>query len=160
MNADDYIEDLALAPHPEGGFYRETYRSDETVAANVLPERFTGDRNSATAIYYLLKQGQYSTFHRIKSDEIWHFYAGSELLIHVIDASGGYARLRLCPAIPQAVVPAGCWFAAELTEKGDFTLAGCTVSPGFDFEDFDLADANTLCQLCPDKEELIKQLTS
>jgi predicted cupin superfamily sugar epimerase len=178
MNVDDIIRDLALAPHPEGGFYRETYRSEETVCEDALPERFTGDRALSTAIYYLLKQGQHSAFHRIRSDEIWHFYAGSDLLIHVINEDGGYTRMRLCGTMPQAIVPAGSWFGAEpdarpsgfvndyaatqtvAPTEDSFSLVGCTVAPGFDFEDFQLANTEDLCALCPDKTELIKKLTS
>lgn len=131
------ITGLQLVRHPEGGWFRETYRSSETLAAQALPERFTGIRAFSTAIYFLLEAGDISALHRIKSDEMWHFYADSALLIHCIVPDGGYQALRLGADLAagerfQAVVPAGCWFGAELAEEG-FALVGCTVSPGFDF---------------------------
>ena len=82
-----YIDHLKLQPHPEGGYFKETYRADETIPAASLPKRFNADRNFSTAIYYLLQQGDFSAFHRIKSDECWHFYAGDTLQIHVIENS-------------------------------------------------------------------------
>src|SRR4051812_10000782 len=88
MDAKFYVDHLGMQPHPEGGFYKEVYRSAEGIPANALPSRFDGDRAFSTAIYYLLQQGDFSAFHRIKSDECWHFYAGGTLLIHIIEADG------------------------------------------------------------------------
>jgi predicted cupin superfamily sugar epimerase len=90
-----YIENLQMRPHPEGGYFKETYRSEEIISKDGLPARFAGDRNISTAIYYLLEQGDFSAFHRIKSDECWHFYAGETLLIHMIDNAGNYSCIKL-----------------------------------------------------------------
>lgn len=161
--AQELITRLELVPHPEGGWFRETYRSRETLPAQALPERFTGSRAFSTAIYFLLESGDMSALHRIKSDEVWHFYAGSALLIHCIFPDGGYQALRLGADLAagelfQAVVPAGCWFGAELAEEG-FALVGCTVSPGFDFADFEMADVEQLCGRYPQHTELIMRMT-
>jgi len=161
--AQDFIRGLELVRHPEGGWFRETYRSSETVPAETLPERFTGSRAFSTAIYFLLEAGDKSALHRIKSDEVWHFYAGSGLLVHCIFPDGSYQALRLGPNPAagerfQAVVPVGCWFGAELAEEG-FALVGCTVSPGFDFSDFELAEAEQLCNRYPQHTELITRMT-
>lgn len=161
--AHELITDLQLVRHPEGGWFRETYRSGEIVPAQALPERFTGSRAFSTAIYFLLQTDDISALHRIKSDEMWHFYAGSALLIHCIFPDGGYRALRLGanPAAGeqfQAVVPGGCWFGAEPVGEG-FALVGCTVSPGFDFSDFEMAETEQLCTRYPQHRELIKRMT-
>ena len=161
--AQELISNLGLVKHPEGGWFRETYRSAETVPAQAVPERFDGSRVFSTAIYFLLEEGDISALHRIKSDEMWHFYAGSPLLIHVIFPDGRYQALRLGPDQAageryQAVVPAACWFGAELTGK-QFALAGCTVSPGFDFADFEMADRQQLTDCYPQHGELIMRMT-
>lgn len=138
-----YINNLKLQPHPEGGYFKETYRATENILANSLPKRFSGNRSFSTAIYYLLQQGDFSAFHRIKSDECWHFYAGKTLLIHIIEADGTYSCVNLGTNVDtgetfQFVVPANAWFAAEPAEASAFTLVGCTVAPGFDFLDFEM----------------------
>lgn len=163
MTAEQLIQQLQLQPHPEGGFYKEIYRSEGSIPATSLPANFGGDRHYATSIYYLLQQGDFSAFHRIKSDEIWHFYAGGRLRLHVIDADGGYQLLQL-GAAPEAgtqfqvVMPAGVWFAAEPAPETVFTLAGCTVSPGFDFRDFEMAKKEVLEQQYPDHIPVIERL--
>jgi predicted cupin superfamily sugar epimerase len=159
----ELITHLELVRHPEGGWFRETYRSTETATVHALPGRFDGERVFSTAIYYLLEAGDISALHRIKSDEIWHFYAGSPLLIHAISPDGHYNALHLGPDSVsgeryQAVVPAGCWFGAELT-GAQFALAGCTVSPGFDFADFELADQLQLSASYPQHAELIMRMS-
>ena len=159
----ELIKRLELVRHPEGGWFRETYRSSETVPARALPERFGGDRPFSTAIYYLLESGDISVLHRIKSDEVWHFYAGSALQIHCLWPDGSYQELRLGtnPAAGeqfQVVVPAGCWFGAELAPEG-FALVGCTVAPGFVFADFEMAQAGHLCDRYPQHAELIMRMT-
>ena len=148
-----YIEQLQLIPHPEGGFYKETYRSNETISAKAL-ENFDGDRSYSTAIYYLLEQSDFSAFHKLKSDECWHFYAGSTLLIHVLYNNRNYELIKLGSAIDktevfQFVVPANTWFAAECADKSSFALTGCTVAPGFDFADFEMADQKNLLKEFP-----------
>ena len=151
--AQDWIASLQLIPHPEGGFYRETYRSPVTIA---LPT-FNGARVVSTAIYFLLPAGNVSAFHRIKSDEIWHFYAGQPLTIHLITADGAPADLTVGSDQPQAVVPAGCWFGATI-EQG-YALVGCTVAPGFDFCDFEMAERSALLGMYPQHRTLIERLT-
>lgn len=162
--ADDYIRLLGLQPHPEGGWYRETYRSAETIPPEALPVRFDGARPFATAIYFLLSSETFSALHRIRSDEQWHFYAGSALTVHSIEPSGEYRAVRLGADIGrgeafQAVVPAGCWFGATVDEPGAFALVGCTVAPGFDFADFELGRRETLIRQFPAQRELIVRLT-
>lgn len=140
------IRQFGLLPHPEGGYYRETYRSQETVRRNA-----TGNPYSAsTAIYYLLADGAYSAWHRIAADEAWHFYAGHPLLVHVLLANGRHITHKLGNALQtngatfQAVVPAGCWFAAQLAQPDSFAFVGCTVAPGFEFREFELATEQDL----------------
>jgi predicted cupin superfamily sugar epimerase len=158
------IKQLQLVAHPEGGFYRETYRSDATVA-RVEPAGAGMARSASTAIYYLLCDGAYSAWHRIKSDEVWHFYAGGVLAVHVLDPLGHCVTHRLGNPLVhgaavgfQAVVPAGCWFAAECSEAHAYALAGCTVAPGFEFSEFELADPQVLQRNYPAHRALIARL--
>lgn len=155
------IEQFGLIPHPEGGYYKETYRSTEFISKQALPERFTGQRVHSSAIYFLLVQGNFSAFHRIKSDECWHFYAGDTLCVHVISPSGQLTTIYLGNkpgAVYQYVVPAGYWFASETAPGGSFSFVGCTVAPAFDFADFELADSNILSQQFPQHSEIIQRL--
>ncbi|WP_447921077.1 cupin domain-containing protein [Achromobacter aegrifaciens] len=153
------IRRLDLLPHPEGGYYRETYR-----AADSVTRGDGAQRSASTAIYYLLCDGAWSTWHRIRADELWHFHAGDSLHIHVLAPDGGYRCLRLGDALEdpdaafQAMVPAGSWFAAELAEPASYALAGCTVAPGFEFSEFELADAAELQRLYPAQAGLIARL--
>lgn len=162
--AAQWIKILKLVPHPEGGFYREVYRCAEGVSRKALPSRYSGPRAFSTSIYYLLRGQDVSRFHRLASDEIWHFYAGSQLTLHVIDPKGHYQATRLgtcggrCQQ-PQQVIMRNHWFAATVDNTSQYTLMGCTVAPGFDFADFELADRDTLARLCPSKALLIKRLT-
>lgn len=153
QSASYYIKHLNLQPHPEGGYFKETYRAAEGISSGFLPERFNGDRSFSTAIYYLLERGDHSAFHRIKSDECWHFYAGETLHIHIIE-NNKYTVVRLGAKTDagetfQYVVPANAWFAAEPANASSFCLAGCTVSPGFDFSDFKMADKQKLVATYP-----------
>jgi hypothetical protein len=159
----DLIIAYDLLPHPEGGYYRETYRSNEKFAGSGLPSRFKGDRTFSTAIYFLLEHGNFSAFHRIKSDECWHFYAGQTLLIHVLHADGQLETVKLGNDIAagegfQYVVPATCWFASEPAEGTMYSFTGCTVAPGFDFADFELASAEDLKTIYPQHEAIIRRL--
>ena len=161
--AQAFIEQLGLARHPEGGWFRETYRASENVTAEALPARFGGERSLSTAIYFLLEEGDISALHRIKSDEVWHFYAGSALRVHCIFPDGSYQEFKLGPNLAageqfQAVVPAGCWFGAELADGG-FALVGCTVAPGFDFADFEMGEAKQLCERYPQHAAITRRLT-
>lgn len=159
--AQQLIARLALQPHPEGGYFRETYRCGETVARSAYPAQ----RSASTAIYYLLCDDAYSAWHRIRSDEIWHFYAGGALDVHVLEAAGRLRTHRLgdasmcADAVYQAVVPAGCWFAAERVDPATYTLAGCTVAPGFEFSEFELAEPALLLRTHPAHAALIHRLS-
>ncbi len=155
-----WIRELQLSPHPEGGYYRVTYTSQLKIAQGALPAGFHGDRAASTAIYFLLAGEDFSAFHRIAGDEMWHFYAGSGLQIIVIDPGGGLSELRLDGVGAfQAVVPGGCWFASRVADGVGFALVGCTVAPGFDFADFELAEREELVAVYPQHRTLIEQLT-
>jgi len=160
----EYIRRLNLISHPEGGYYASTYRSSEVVSEKCLPERFSGGRVFSTAIYFLLEGFQYSAFHRIKSDELWHFYEGCALNIYVIHPSGEGEVLRLGSDINngesfQRLVPAGCWFASRPVLRNGYSLAGCTVSPGFDFADFEMAKKSVLLSEFPQYANWINELS-
>jgi predicted cupin superfamily sugar epimerase len=157
------IQHYELQPHPEGGWYKETYRSNEHIAASALPARFDGNRAFSTAIYFLLEKNNFSAFHRIKSDECWHFYAGDTLLIYVIQQDGALDIIKLGSDLSkgeffQYVVPANCWFASKPAPLSLFCFVGCTVSPGFDFADFELANAKVLSSLYPMHKNIISEL--
>ncbi len=158
------IQQYALLPHPEGGWYKETYKSKELIEATALPIRFGGDRAFSTAIYFLLEHGNFSAFHKIKSDECWHFYAGGPLKVYILQANGILDIITLGNSISdgqlfQYVVPANCWFASQPAPESSFSFVGCTVSPGFDFADFELANPANLISLYPQHAGIIKQLT-
>lgn len=169
MDVAQIIDRLKLAPHPEGGYFRETYRAAETIEATALPQRFGGERSISTAIYFLLEAGQCSHLHRIKADEVWHFYAGDPLIVVEIDPAGRLKTTRLggdpgADTVYQHVVPAGAWFGATPAEGGrfappGFALVGCTVAPGFDFADFELADRDALLAEYPRHQDWIRRLT-
>lgn len=159
------IEDLHLQPHPEGGFYRQTYCSDERIVRSGLDDTH-GERRASTGIYYMLHGHAYSAWHRIDADEMWHFYTGDTLAIHMLDADGHLVTRRLGNQLDdpsaafQWVVPAGCWFAAEREGTQGFSLVGCTVAPGFEFDSFELADTQTLLQRYPQHEAAIRRLAA
>jgi predicted cupin superfamily sugar epimerase len=162
--AEEWIEALELEPHPEGGFYRETYRSNEEIGPTALPDRLNGSRSFATSIYFLLRAGDISALHRIRQDEIWHFHDGDAVAVHQIDPQGRRTSSVLgrdprSDQSPQIIVPAGNWFGAEVVEEGRFVLVGCAVAPGFEFEDLELADRSELTTLFPEHAELIARLT-
>jgi uncharacterized protein len=160
LNAQYWIDQLALSPHPEGGYFRATYKADLTIPHGALPSTFGGDRAASTAIYFLLEGKDFSAFHRIAADEVWHFYTGNSLVVHVIDAEGNASELHLGPEAGfQAVVKAGCWFASRLKEPVGFALVGCTVAPGFEFEDFEMAKRAELMSVYPAHGKLIEELT-
>jgi uncharacterized protein len=164
MHAADIVRQLGLQPHPEGGYFRETYRAAESIPPQDLDRRRGGGRAASTAIYYLLEAGQRSALHRLKSDEIFHFYAGDPLRIIEIAPDGSLTETLLgadlgAGARPQHVIPAGTWFGAIPAEGGRFTLVGCTVAPGFDFADFELAGTAALLAAFPQHEAWIRRLT-
>jgi uncharacterized protein len=162
-NADHWISNLNLIPHPEGGYFKEVYRSSEEIQSTCLPDRFDGNRNFSTAIYFLLKKNDKSVFHRIKSDETWHFYDGDNLSIYLINQDGELVihELGLKPELnilPQITIPANCWFAAET--NASFTLVGCTVAPGFNFNDFEMGNRVSLVDEFPKHERTIIKFTN
>jgi uncharacterized protein len=161
LSVQQLIQRFQLKPHPEGGYYQEIYRSLEQLVQAALPARFSGNRFFSSAIYFLLEQGNFSAFHRIQSDECWHFYAGHTLWVHVLYPDGRLTTIALGneeETVYQFVVPAGCWFASETAPGGKFSLVGCTVAPAFDFADFELAKAHELIEKFPEHHELISRL--
>lgn len=161
-NAQYWVDHLELSPHPEGGYYRATYKADLTIPQSVLPSAFRGNRSVSTAIYFLLQRTDFSAFHRIAADEVWHFYAGNSLIVYVIDRAGSLSELQLgsdSGETFQAVVKAGCWFASRLKKPEGFALVGCTVAPGFEFEDFEMAERADLIRAYPAHRQLIEELT-
>lgn len=158
------IEKLGLLPHPEGGFFKETYRSDEEISQNALPQYFSGARNHSSCIYFLLRSADFSAFHKINQDEIWHFYEGSTIRLVMISPEGKVTEVTIGRDIvngevPQFVVPKHHWFAAKVITTNSFALVGCTVAPGFDFADFVLPTREALIQLFPQHKLLITQFT-
>ncbi|AFD08859.1 cupin domain-containing protein [Solitalea canadensis] len=158
MRTEEIIHKLSLVPHPEGGFYRETYRSKEDLITEEGKRR-----NVCTAIYYLLKGNDKSFFHRLKSEEAWFFHEGNVLEINVL-INGEIERYDLGTDIhngeyPQVIIPANTWFAAKAKSATGHTLVSCTVAPGFDFEDFELAAREELLRRHPHLEEVIKEFT-
>ena len=162
-NADYWINKLGLSAHPEGGFYKEVYRSGEMYGGSTLPDRFSGDRCFATSIYFLLRSQDRSVFHRIKSDELWHFYAGTSLTLYVLNDQGMSTQILGSPeyndGMLQVVIPANCWFGAIVNEPDSYVLSGCTVAPGFDFRDFEFATREHLLEKYPQLSDIILQLT-
>jgi predicted cupin superfamily sugar epimerase len=163
MTADEWIARLRLVPHPEGGHYRESYRAAESVGAAALPARYGGARALATAIYYLLCRGEMSVLHRVRSDEMWHFYDGDPLGLSLLDDAGPrtivLGRDGARGEVPQAVVAAGTWFGAAVESPGTFALVGCTVAPGFDFADLEIADRATLTRAHPAHAAFVERWT-
>jgi len=160
VTANQLISKYQLQSHPEGGYYLQTYRSNELILKEALPARFKGNRNFSTAIYFLLEGLQYSAFHRIQSDELWHFYTGVGLEIYVLHPGGKGEILKLGDDLEngfsfQQVVPAGCWFASKPMVATGFSFVGCTVAPGFDFADFELANAKKLKEEFPEYRDWI-----
>ncbi len=158
------INRLQLKSHPEGGWYREVYRSDEIMPANSLPERYLEPHCINTSIYFLLESGDFSAFHRIRSDETWHFYLGSPVIIYIIFPDGKYKEVVLGNNLIdnqqlQYTILRGCWFAAKVQDEDSFALVGCTVSPGFEFADFELGERGKLIAQFPKYTQLISRLT-
>ena len=158
-DANYWIEKLELQAHPEGGYFKETYRSDENVV-----NKNGKKRSAATGIYFLITSDNFSAFHKIESDEMWHFHGGSPLSVYVILPDGDLEILQIGNDLdkgekPQAVVPAGCWFASKVEVPNSYSFVGCTVSPGFDFQDFVLANRAELTAEYPTHKQVIEDLT-
>jgi len=161
---EDIIRTLKLKPHPEGGYFRETYRSEGEIGPESLDAAYSGKRNYSTCIYYLLTSEAFSSFHRILQDETWHFYDGSSLCLRMISPGGSYTEVLIGREftngqIPQFTIPGGTWFAANIINTNDFSLVGCTVAPGFDFADFELGKRGELLRLFPQHGNIIMQFT-
>lgn len=163
FSAKDYIRLLNLQAHPEGGYYRETYRDQNSYPLQDI-NGINGERNFSTAIYFLVEKENFSALHRIKSDEVWHFYAGDALEVIEIDERGELRFTKVGHHLEkgevfQYVVKAGNWFGSRLAEGGNFALVGCTVSPGFDFADFEMAEREKLLAAFPQYTNTILALT-
>ncbi len=159
-----WIKKLQLQKHPEGGYFREVYRSVETIPKQSLHERYSGERNHSTSIYFLITSDTFSAFHRIKSDETWHFYHGSSITIFIIDENGKYSTVSLGSnpekdEVFQFTIPHGTWFAASVDEPDSYALIGCTVAPGFQYDDFELGNREEMLKLFPQHEEVIRKFT-
>lgn len=155
---------LGLVPHPEGGFYRETYRSPLRVAHPAVPSATDSTRAAGTAIEWLLPAGEFSAFHRVRwTDEVYHLYAGDAIELHLIHLDRRYERRVLTTdldtGVPTTTVAAGCWQAFRLVAGGRWAFGGCTVAPGFDFADFELPTTAQLLESFPEHEAIIRQLT-
>jgi predicted cupin superfamily sugar epimerase len=170
MTAQEIIELLQLTPHPEeGGFFAETYRADEDAPLSALPARYSGPRSFGTAIYYLLTPGTFSALHRLKSDEIFHFYAGGPVRMLQLGPDRGREpgarELVIGPDLragqrPQVVVPRGVWQGSLLEPGAEFALLGCTVAPGFDYADYEHGQRDALLREWPEHAALITRLTT
>jgi predicted cupin superfamily sugar epimerase len=155
LNAGYWIQHLNLEPHPEGGFYKEVFRSGITVS------RASSQKQACTSIYYLLEGKDYSGFHRLASDEIWYFHKGAPLHIHAINEDGAYTRHKLSDSSTgnlSVVIEAGVWFAAEIHSGEDFILVSCAVAPGFEFAEFEMAEQDALIAQYPQHADLLKRL--
>lgn len=161
---DDWIRALELKPHPEGGYFREVFRSEEQIPGLTLPPRYTGPRAFATSIYFLLPGDQVSRFHRLKSDELWYYHAGCALTVHVLSPSNAYRTERIgnepeSGESLQVALPWNSWFGATVDDPDGYTLVGCLVAPGFEFVDFELARRAELLELYPQYRDIILRLT-
>jgi predicted cupin superfamily sugar epimerase len=164
MSAKEIITHFNLTAHPEGGYFKETYRSKGKILEENLAEYFEGNRNYYTSIYFLLTSDKFSAFHKINQDEIWHFYTGSTLKLHQISPEGKYSFVLIGNdfangEVPQYTVPAHHYFAAEVIADNSLSFVGCNVSPGFDFRDFVLPSRQTLISEFPNHQQIITQLT-
>jgi uncharacterized protein len=161
MNTAEYwIQHLGLKPHPEGGFYKEIFRSSISVDKKSLPLGFQASRRLVTSIYYLLRSGEISHFHRLRSDELWYYHYGSSVRIIIIDQEGHKQTRLLGPKIEKAehlqiVIPAGTIFGAEVIDSDSFGLFGCMVAPGFEFDDFEMYNKEDLKQAYPRQADII-----
>ncbi len=164
LSAQQLVNELGLLPHPEGGYYKETYRSEAQIALNALPSGFKGDRSISTAIYFLIEKQNFSALHKIKSDETWHFYSGDALEVIELNDLGELKKTVVGSDLSngelfQYTVKANVWFGSRVKSGGEFSLVGCTVAPGFDFEDFEMASREKLSLQFPHHKRIIEELT-
>lgn len=160
----ELIEKLKLQAHPEGGYFRETYRSEGKISRDELSPAYSSSRNYSTCIYFMLTSETFSAFHKINQDEIWHFYEGAPIVLHTLSQEGKHQEFVIGNDFsegqrPQLVVPGGNYFAARVSGSDKHALVGCTVAPGFDFDDFVLPTRQELIHKFPQHENLIKEFT-
>ncbi len=159
-----WIKHLNLQPHPEGGFFRETYRSHLEIDHNMLSVGYSGSRKLSTSIYYMLRSEEISRLHRLQSDELWYYHFGSSLKIVMIDQEGKKqtkvlgANLEKAEQL-QVLIPSGTIFGAEVIDSDSFSLLGCMVTPGFEFDDFEIFDREDLLQAYPKHADLINKFS-
>ncbi|AKJ65221.1 hypothetical protein L21SP4_01987 [Kiritimatiella glycovorans] len=163
QQASNIIEQYKMEKHPEGGYFKEIYRSNHSIDHSCL-EDINDERQLATSIYFLLHDGQISSFHRLTSDEIWYFHAGDPVRVHLFDKFGVYKQKLLNSPLnshgdPQVIIPAQSIFGAELIKPDGFCLMGCMVAPGFHFDDFELIERQMLLKKYPDQKDIIEKLT-
>ena len=163
MNASSLIHHFKMLPHPEGGCYVQTYKSEGCIPGKALPEGW-GTHAFSTGILFLLRQGEYSHLHRIRQDEMWHFYLGGPLRLALLAPDGAYSEIILGPNVlagqhVQYVVPSGVWFGATPCSESAFSFVGCTVAPGFEFADFELAERTTLLRAFPEQAKAISEFS-
>jgi len=158
-----WINHLRLTRHIEGGYFSEIYKSELRIEASALPAAFTASRHSVTHIYFLLEKDQISALHRIQSDELWHFYAGEPLIVYEIEKDGNLVE-HVLGQNPEkgeklfSYIKAGSWFGAKLQANDGYALVGCTVSPGFDYADFELAAKEKITAEFPQHKAIIDLL--
>lgn len=156
--------ELKLQPHPEGGYFKEVYRSDEELASESLPARYNEAKRFSTSIYYLITADTFSAMHRLKSDETLHYYSGDTALVFMIHPDGRAEEILMGNNIlhaerPQIVVPRQVWFGIKVVETGEYTLTGTTVAPGFEFSDFEMGKRESLIRQYPEHAEKIRLFT-
>lgn len=163
-SSDYWIHTLDLTAHPEGGYFKETYRSPDHIGAAGLPERYQAERPCAAAIYFLLPGDQVSKFHRLKCEELWCHHLGESLTLYLLEASGSLRCVKLGPRLdegeqPQILIPHSVWFGAKVNKKNSYSLITCFTAPAFDFDDFELAERQSLLQFYPQHRAIIEMLT-
>ena len=166
MNQQDpqyYISKLGLEPHPEGGYFKRTFESQEQITDQELTVHFEGKRMLYTSIYFLLTSNDVSHFHRLQSDELWYYHAGSPLSVHMIDENGEYTEYKLGldlenGEVPQVLVPKNTIFGSSVKDRETFSLVGCMVSPGFEYQDFELFTQEELLLKYPEHKEIIVKI--
>ncbi|MEW9052926.1 MAG: cupin domain-containing protein [Neobacillus sp.] len=158
-----WVSKLELSPHPEGGYFKSTFESDERITDRERSVNYAGERKLFTSIYFLLTSNDVSHFHRLKSDELWYYHGGSSLTVHIIHENGEYEEIKLGlnldkGEVPQALVKKNSIFGSSVMEKDTCALVGCMVSPGFDFQDFELFTQDELLTKYPQHHEIIMKL--
>lgn len=164
MKAIDLIERFKMEPHPEGGYFCKGYSDAPCFYPNFPDQKFDGSRRLYSSILYLLEKDDFSAFHRLETDEMWHHYLGGELVFYVISPTGSLQVQKVGKTLDegsvfQFLVPHHHWFAVVPGAGFDFALCGCTLSPGYDDADFELASRDVLCAMFPEQRTLISALT-